>query len=93
MALIPPFFLPDTSEGALRLAAFRPIRYTWGGGQRRGMAVNITDATDAQDHINKAVTGELCRAYDISLPTEIDESISFSTTAPTISMAKIRRTN
>ena len=68
---------PGTANDDLRLTAFRPSRYIWGGEQRRGILMHIDDATSIDDHVAKAVNQDFLLARSIPLPAEVGDSLSF----------------
>ena len=50
--------IPDKSVNYyddLRLGSFRPIRYTWAGERRQGIAMHIADDTSIGDHLRRSI--------------------------------------
>ena len=43
---------PGPADDDIRLSSLRPIRYIWGGEQRRGILMHIDDASSIDDHVN-----------------------------------------
>ena len=80
---LPPLLDPGSADDDLRLSSFRPIRYIWGGEQRKGVLMHIDDATSIDDPISKAANQDFLLGRSAPIPGEVGDSISFiATTKP-----------
>ena len=66
---------PTSANDDLLPAPFRPIRYTWGREQRKGVLMQINDATSIDDHLNKDSAQGFLLPEETPLPTEVNEFI------------------
>ena len=66
---------PTSFNDDLRIGSFRPIRYTWAGEQRKGIAMHIMGASSIDGHLRKATKADFFLPKEIPLPPEVARSV------------------